>query len=70
MSFSNQAFRHQEVRALRRIASGEPDTKLPEDLNEPIKRLERLGLIQICGCSDGDYVILTKLGKWAIGVEQ
>lgn len=52
-----------EEEALRRIADGEPDERLAPELERHVQALARLGWLGICGCSDGDYVVVTKLGR-------
>jgi len=53
----------EDLSALRAIATGEPDTKLSAVLSKAVPRLRERRWISVCGCSDGDYVDVTDLGR-------
>lgn len=52
-----------DIKALRAIASGEPDSKLSTELNDAVPHLRKRGWIRTCGCSDGDYIEITERGQ-------
>ena len=52
--------------ALEQINGGQPDEKLGPALDRSVPDLVSRGWLQICGCSDGDYVVVTKAGREAL----
>ena len=41
------------------VEHGEPDARLPRHLMVTAQEMIRCGVLRLCGCSDGDYLVLS-----------